>query len=118
MTEMKVTLDPEEIKAAMREAVFATLTPEVRDKLIKHALESLMKGTWQSPSEMQQIFSRQAELAAGEIMRQEMEKPERKEQLQKLVVEAFDKAFTGEMGDKLVERVATAIATALTPSRY
>lgn len=119
MTEFNFKIEPEQVKAMLAEALGATITPEVRDKLVQGAVHDLMKGGWQQQSELQRIFSMGASDVARVIFEEEFNRPERREQIREVVVEAFDKAFKDQDSrDKLIEKLASGIGAALSGGGY
>lgn len=119
MTDIKLKIEPEDVKAMLAQALRATLTPEVRDKLVQGAIHDLMKSSYQSASELQDIFSRAARDVAYDIMKEEFERPERREQLREVVNEAFNKVLKdNDRRDTLVDKLADGIGQVLSGRRY
>jgi hypothetical protein len=119
MAEIKI--DSETTKQILREALEAHLTPEQKDKLIKDALDNLLKSTWQSGSELQKAMNSAASDVARDICREEFDKPETRARVREFWAAAWEKVGANEeVREVLVEKMASALAEAIsgTRSRY
>ena len=115
---MKFELDESMVREALQVALLKVLEPAKRDELVGEAVRRLLEGGWQTPSDMQRIFRSAAENVAREIARAELDKPENRERIRSLVVEAWEKALTGDKKDALVDRIAEKIAAGFVGDRY
>lgn len=118
MPEVTFKIDPEEAKAAVRDALMGSLTPAKRDELVRSAVEALLKGDWQHASELQRLFADGARMVAREVFVEEFAKPETRAKVRELVAASIEKAFEKDGYDKLVEKLGDAVGRALTGDRY
>ncbi len=110
----EVNFDNESLKTIIAKTVLDSLTPEQREDLIVKALKALFApdhtpyGTKKSP--LEELFINAANRAAGEVVRTEIEKPERRAAITDLVTQAFDKVLSDESRkQKVVDRMADAL---------
>ncbi len=118
MPDLKFQIDSEDAKAAVQEALMGVLTPAKRDELVRGAIEQLLKGNWQTSSELQQIFANGARSVAREVFAEEFAKPEVRAKIRELVVAAFEGVFEKDRLEPLVEKLGDSIAKALGGDRY
>ncbi len=113
MPDLKFEISAEDVRGFLQEALCKALAPAARDKLVTDAVHQLLKGSWQSPSELQAVFQRAVYDVAEEIAKTELSKPENQERIRQIVVEGWDKLMVGEKRDKTVENVSNAISRGL-----
>jgi len=106
----KLTVSADQVRGFIQEALVKALSPTERDRLVTEAITQLMKGSWQSPSDLQRVFSDAVTAVARSLAMEEMNKPENVEKLRALVAEAWDRRIIGKDREKLVEKVGAAIA--------
>ncbi len=114
----KITLSADDVRGAIQQALITALQPAERDRLVTEAIRKLLSGSYMQPSDLQGVFRGAAQEVAADLARVEFNKPENIEKLRAVVVEAFEKRFTGEGRDKLIENIGGAISKALTGDRY
>jgi hypothetical protein len=118
----EITISDDDIRAVIASATAAQLTPDIMTRLAKEAIEALVlrKGNRTlDESELSRQFKYAAEQVAREAIKVEFDKPEVRAQLGELVTSALAKVFQpGDARDTLEEKLASAISTALSGSRY
>ena len=114
MSELKLAITEDDIRGALQAALNQALDPKTCETFVREAISSLLRtGGFQSPSQLQRIFSDAAYSVARAAAEAEMSKPEHKERLERLVQEAFTKAFESPHRERLLERLGIAIEGAL-----
>jgi hypothetical protein len=119
MPDVKFTIDPEEAKLMVREALMGAMTPEKRDELLREAIEQLLKGSWTNASELQRMFTLAAGSVAQKICIEEFDKPELRAKIRELVLDSVNRLFNDkDLYDKLSEKLSDAIGRALIGRDY
>ena len=114
----EITIDPEQIKAAIVTLLDRGITPEMRERLVSDAIGSLVKSEFShSLPPIKEQFRWAAERVARELIELEFRKPERLAQIDSLVKEALDKALGGPFREKLCEKLAEVFGSQLTGGR-
>lgn len=120
---MRLDINDEQLKSIVSEAIFASLTEEARGTMIKGALAHLLTpektGNYGAVglTPIQQAFNRAIETVANVVVREELAKNEAvRDAINAMTTEAI-RAFMGAEKDKMVQRMAGAIARAITDDR-
>jgi len=121
---MEVKLNDDQLNQAMQSAILAAIGDTGREQIIKSAIEHLTKKSdgyngRSNPSPLEQIMQNSAENIARAVMASKFENDaEFKQQIESMYSEAFQRVFTGEGRDKVVERMASKMAEVLQSDRY
>lgn len=116
----------ETLKAAVQTAIFNTLTQEKRDELLKEAIRSLLvtknKDQYgrEQLSVIQEVYQDSVRLVASKIVNEHLNNDEKfKAQVRDLFHEAWERATAGgDVRNKIVENMSSAIAQSLTRDRW
>jgi hypothetical protein len=124
MSDIKVSIDPDQIKTLVQEAILLQLTTEKREELIKQAIQALLAPVKDKyshsydKSPLQQAFQEASYSCARDIVREEFTKPETRAVVAKVVSDGLIKALTDPTKyDELTNNVADIIVKALTPKK-
>jgi hypothetical protein len=115
MAEMKFS--PEELRELVQEAIFAKMTPEGRDALIKKALETLLAQSGipgHNKSPIRDAFDDAVVGVAREIAREVINSQGYREKIREVCVEAIESMFA-KRTEKLAEKVGDRLAELLFP---
>jgi uncharacterized membrane protein YheB (UPF0754 family) len=118
-----IQLSDEELKQAMHAAILKALGETGREAIIKHAVDYLTTAPRDGLRDQISPLLRIVREAAHEIARTTLKERLASDtafvaQVQQLYADATAKLFAAETRDKLVERLSTMMADALTKDRY
>lgn len=120
-----MNLTDEAIKAATAKAIIDTLTTEKRDELVRGAIESLLNDKasdrYNSPTKLQAAFNDAVKAFAFQMAKDELEKPENREQLSKVVADGVKQALCfddPERYESIQNKIAMAVERGMTGERY
>lgn len=118
---MELKFDDKQFKKVMAELLFAQLTEEHREEIFTKAIEAFFKRDSHGgriSSQMDRVFEKaMRDLAAETVKKYFNESEEFVSNLHGLCEEAVKNAFKGEMRNRIVEAVQTAVVKVITGGR-
>ncbi len=123
---MELKLDQGQMRIMVTKAIFDSMTPEAREKMVSDAISSCLKVAdgYGGKSTLQRSFDDAIRAACSQVAHDMIGKDEKiKAELEKLYVEAWKRLMSlnddGDGGrEKLISRLSSAMGEALTGSRY
>jgi hypothetical protein len=120
---MDVRLDDEAMKAIITKSIMDSLTPERREALIAEAIKGLLNAEtgsgYNRRTKLQEAFDWAVQTVARDVAMSELAKDEGiKTKIREMFMAGWEKATTGEAGEKMAEKIGYAIEKAITGDRY
>lgn len=111
---MHVEIKEPQLKELISAAFMEMLTPENREKILREAIENLLRSSTNNPydrrSELQRAFDMATYRVVEDMARDFIEKDESvKGKIRELMLAGIERAFTGEKREKLIENVASSL---------
>lgn len=114
---MDVKIDPKYVEELVKKAIFDSLTPETREKLVSDAIASLITAQpndRNGKSPLQEAFNRAAQSACYEVAQGALrENPVFQEALQKIFTDAIKQLYTPAVSERMSEKIVEAIGKSL-----
>jgi hypothetical protein len=103
-------------------AILSSIDQNGRDVLFKEAIKYLVTPTGnfsgKKESPLQMVFDNSILCATRQEIQKLFEEDGRREQIRTVIIEAFEKAISGEMRTKLIDRMANALLDGFKIDRY
>lgn len=121
MANMTIQLDPVALREATAQAIMGTLTPEVRDNVLRGAISNLLSPSTDSwdrgQSPLTKAFSQAVEQVAHQLAREHVQNdPAIMDHLRGLVRTTGEKLLTQDV-NKLAEKMADAFVNSIRSER-
>jgi hypothetical protein len=120
---MEVKIPPEAMEAIVAKAIFESLTPETRNALLEKAVTSLFErkrgNSYDSRTELQQLFDDATKSVAGKLVREHLEtNADFVAKIDQIFKDAVERAFKDEKREAMVTAIADAIVKGVSRDRY
>ena len=120
MSQLSIQLDPVALREATSQAIMGILTPEVKERVIRTAINNLLGPTdnYNSKSQLQIAFDQAVVAVARESVKEMVANDQEiKEKVMELARETARKVFNMDT-DKLAEKMADAFCSSIKGDRY
>lgn len=115
----EIKLSDEQTREIIKEALLAKIDDRMAAELVRDAVSDLVRTKhYGSPTELQQQFRAAANEVARQMIREEFDKPETRDKIRALIVDAWEHLLEKDNRDKLVEQMSSGLARALFGREY
>ena len=117
MAEIKIS--DEDTRQIIREALLAKIDDKMAAELVRDAVAELVKTRhFGDPSNLQSQFRQAANEVARQIIREEFDKPENRERIREVVMDAWEHLLEKDNRDKIVEKMSETFSRGLFGKEY